>query len=169
MRGTVADMLSPVPATPDDIDAIHALRRSLEDWMAANGTVQWPQGSLPHERIARQVAAGEWYVVRDAAGLVGTLRLLWTDPDFWGADQTPAVYVHGLMVDRRHTGEGVGTALLDWARQRGVDAGVDMLRLDCRTTNPVLYDYYGAYGLTVVGQKDFADFSCALLEVSLDG
>ncbi|MEZ0447230.1 GNAT family N-acetyltransferase [Cellulomonas sp. ICMP 17802] len=158
----------PVLATPRDVDAIHALRRALEDWMAATGTVQWPRGSLPRERIAAQVAAGQWHVVRDDAGvLVGTVRLLWSDPDFWGDDDTPAVYVHGLMVDRRHTGAGVGRALLDWAVARGRDAGVPLFRLDCRTTNPVLRTYYEAYGFTAVGQRDFADFSCTLLELDL--
>lgn len=158
----------PRPATAADVDDIHALRRSLEDWMAAHGTVQWPQGSLPRERVAAQVDAGEWHVVRDEAiGLVGTVRLLWSDPDFWGDDPTPAVYVHGLMVDRRAAGHGLGTALLDWAAARGRDAGVGLFRLDCRTTNPVLRTYYEGYGFRAVGQQDFADFSCTLLERSL--
>jgi GNAT superfamily N-acetyltransferase len=158
----------PELAAPADIDAIHALRRSLEDWMAAHGTVQWPQGSLPRERIAAQVGAGEWHVVRDDdLGLAGTIRLLWTDPDFWGDDATPAVYAHGLMVDRRAAGRGLGTALLDWAAAQGRAAGVEVFRLDCRTTNPVLREYYEAHGFRAVGQVDFADFSCTLLELSL--
>ncbi|WP_421743329.1 GNAT family N-acetyltransferase [Cellulomonas sp.] len=158
----------PVRAVPADVDAIHALRRSLEDWMAAHGTVQWPPGSLPRERVAAQVDAGEWHVVRDdELGIVGTLRLLWTDPDFWGDDRTPAVYVHGLMVDRRAAGRGLGAALLDWAAAQGRDAGVEVLRLDCRTTNPVLREYYESSGFRAVGQVDFADFSCTLLEASL--
>ncbi|WP_315094837.1 GNAT family N-acetyltransferase [uncultured Cellulomonas sp.] len=160
--------VSPRPASAADVDAIHALRRSLEDWMAATGTVQWPRGSLPRERIAAQVAAGEWHVVADDdLDVLATVRLLWSDPDFWGADRTPAVYVHGLMVDRRAAGRGLGSALLDWAAQRGRDAGVEVLRLDCRTTNPVLRRYYEAYGFRAVGQVEFATFSCTLLELSL--
>ncbi|WP_426593196.1 GNAT family N-acetyltransferase [Cellulomonas sp. McL0617] len=159
--------LHPDLATVDDVSSIHALRRSLEDWMAARGTVQWRRGSLPVERITAQVEAGDWHVVRDDVGLVGTVRLLWSDPDFWGDDRTPAVYVHGLMVDRRRTGDGVGTGLLDWAARQGRDAGVDVFRLDCRTTNPVLLAYYEAYGFTVAGQRDFVDFSCTLLQLDL--
>ena len=161
--------VSPVPATPADVDAIHALRRSLEDWMAAHGTIQWPQGSLQRERIVTQVDSGEWHVLRDDDGLLATVRLLWSDPDFWGDDRTPAVYVHGLMVDRRAAGRGLGGALLDWAAAQGREAGVDLFRLDCRTTNPVLRGYYEAYGFRAVGQRDFADFSCTLLELDLAG
>ncbi len=160
--------VSPVPATPADVDDVHALRRSLEDWMAQHGTVQWPAGSLPRERIAAQVDDDQWHVVRDEDGtLVATVRLLWTDPDFWGDDDTPAVYVHGLMVDRRAAGRGLGGALLDWAAARGRAAGVPLFRLDCRTTNPVLRRYYEAYGFRAVGRRDFADFSCTLLELDL--
>ena len=71
------------------------------------------------------------------------------------------------MVDRGRAGRGVGSALLDWARQRGVDAGVEKFRLDCRTTNPTLRTYYESYGFRVVGRRDFADFSCTLLELDL--
>jgi ribosomal protein S18 acetylase RimI-like enzyme len=165
--GRRVTICAPRLATPDDVDEIHALRRSLEDWMARRGTIQWPPGSLPRERIAAQVDAGEWHLVADAAGIVGTIRLLWSDPDFWGSDALPAVYVHGLMVDRRATGRGIGTALLDWAADRGRAAGVGRFRLDCRTTNPVLRAYYEAYGFTAVGRRDFADFSCTLLELAL--
>jgi len=75
--------------------------------------------------------------------------------------------VHGLMVDRRAAGRGLGTSLLDWAAERGREAGVPAFRLDCRTTNPVLREYYESYGFRAVGQVDFADFSCTLLELSL--
>ena len=158
------------PATANDIDAIHALRRSLEDWMAARGTVQWPQGSLPRERVAAQVDAGQWHVLPDDdLGVAATVRLLWSDPDFWGDDDTPAVYVHGLMVDRRAAGRGLGTALLDWAAARGRESGVELFRLDCRTTNPALRTYYEGYGVRAVGQVDFDDFSCTLLELRVGG
>lgn len=136
--------------------------------MAARGLTQWPVGSLPRERIAAQVDAGEWQLVHDGEGLAATVRLLWSDPDFWGADETPAVYVHGLMVARRRSGDGLGRELLDWAADQGRQAGVDLFRLDCRTTNPALRAYYEAYGFTAVGRRDFADFSCTLLELRLE-
>lgn len=165
MSGTVA----PEPAHASDLDAIVALRGSLEDWMVETGLVQWPRGSLPRERVAAQLAGGEWWVVRDPeVGVAGSLRLLRTDPDFWGDDATPAVYVHGLMVDRRRAGTGLGRALLDWAQGQARAAGVDLLRLDCRTSNPALRAYYEGYGFTAVGVREFATFSATLLQMPVD-
>lgn len=158
-----AGELAPLPATPGDVDEIHALRRSLEDWMAGR-VEQWPRGSLPRERIAEQVDAGEWWVVRDGTGLAATVRLVGTDPFFWGDDPTPALYVHGLMVDRRLTGHGVGRALLEWATGRARAAGVGLVRLDCRASNPALRAYYEARGFAVVGRADFVGWSNWLLE-----
>ena len=59
-------------------------------------------------RRARSTPASGTSCATSELGLVGTVRLLWTDPDFWGDDHTPAVYVHGLMVDRRAAGHGLG-------------------------------------------------------------
>ena len=160
--------MGPRPATASDVDAIHALRRSLEDWMSVHGLVQWPRGSLPRERVAAQVEAGEWHVVdHPALGIGATVRLLWSDPDFWGPDASPAVYAHGLMVDRRLTGSGLGAGLLDWVAAQGRAAHVPTFRLDCRTTNPALRAYYERYGFRVVGRRDFDDFSCWLFELDL--
>ncbi|MFS0703151.1 N-acetyltransferase family protein [Cellulomonas sp. 179-A 9B4 NHS] len=158
------------PARADDVDAILALRAALEDWMEHAGVVQWPRGSLPRAAVEAQLAAGEWHVVRGGPGeVVGTLRLLWSDPDFWGEDTTPAVYVHGLMTARSRVGTGLGGALLDWAAARGRAAGVGLLRLDCRTTNPALRAIYEAHGFTAVGQRDFPTFSVTLLQKPLAG
>ncbi|WP_304516301.1 N-acetyltransferase [Cellulomonas sp. JH27-2] len=151
-------------AAAEDVEALFALRRSLEDWMVKRGLVQWPVGSLPRERVAEQVASGQVRVVRDDDGIVASLRLMWSDPDFWGDDATPAVYVHGLMVDRRATGSGLGRRLLDWAREQGKAAGVGLQRLDCRTTNPSLRAYYESLGFVAVGRQVFPTFEVTLLE-----
>ncbi|AEE44921.1 GNAT family N-acetyltransferase [Cellulomonas fimi] len=156
---------SPVPAGPQHVDAIHALRRSLEDRMAAAGVVQWPQGSMPRERVEAQVADGQWWVVPDPEiEVAGTVRLLWSDPEYWGDDPTPAAYVHGLMVDRRRAGSGLGGDLLAWAAARGRDAGATLLRLDCRESNPALRRYYEGQGFRAVGRRDLGSHANTLLE-----
>ncbi|WP_245530268.1 GNAT family N-acetyltransferase [Cellulomonas flavigena] len=154
----------PEHATPDDVPAIHALRRSLEEWMAARGIDQWPVGSVPLERIAAQVAAGDWWVVRDDAGVRGSLRVIPSDPEYWGDDDTPALYVHGLMVARRATGTGLGRALVEWAGQRARDAGATWLRLDHRASNPHLDDLYRSWGFEAVDVTGRPGFEVVLMQ-----
>ncbi len=156
--------IHPEQATPADAPAIHALRRSLEDWMAGRGIDQWPVGSVPLERIAGQVAAGQWWVARDADGLRGTVRVIDDDPEYWGEDDTPALYVHGLMVARRATGTGLGRALVEWAAARARTAGVTWLRLDHRASNPHLDDVYRSWGFDPVGESDRPGFTVVLMQ-----
>ena len=152
----------PQQATPADAPAIHELRRSLEEWMAARGIDQWPVGSVPLERVAAQVAAGDWWLVRDDEGVRGTVRVITPDPEYWGDDDTPALYVHGLMVARRATGTGLGRALVEWAGERARAAGVTWLRLDHRASNPLLDDLYRSWGFEAVAVTDRPGFEVVL-------
>ncbi len=58
--------------------------------------------------ISGQVTDGEWYVTRDGSSVAGVLRLLWQDEEIWGPQPAVAAYVHGLVIDRRHAGTGLG-------------------------------------------------------------
>lgn len=157
--------IAPVLATPDDVAPIRALRRSLEEWMASRGVDQWPVGSgAPAERVAAQVERGEWWVVRDDEGVVASVRLVRSDPEYWGDDDAPALYVHGLMVDRRASGSGLGRALVEWAFARAQDAGATWLRLDHRASNPHLADVYRSFGFEPVAETDRPGFLVVLMQ-----
>lgn len=157
---------SVVPATADDVDEIMRLRREAEDWLEAAGIAQWGRGEVTPPDVRRQVAAAEWHVVHDGDHLAGGLRLLWSDEPVWQAEDAPAAYVHGLMVDRRCAGQRLGGALLAWAGDQGRRAGLDLLRLDCVESNHALRRYYRAHGFLEVGRRDFDGpwFSAVLLE-----
>jgi len=154
----------PQQAGPADAAAVHALRRSLEDWMAARGIDQWPVGSMPLERVEAQVARGEWWVVRDDEGVVASVRVVTSDPEYWGDDDAPALYVHGLMVDRRASGSGLGRALVEWADARARDAGASWLRLDHRSSNQHLDDVYRSWGFEPVAVTDRPGFEVVLMQ-----
>ncbi len=152
-------------AVPRDSEQIFALRRSAEEWLAAQGTKQWIAGEVSPGEVARQVDAGEWHVLRDGDDLAGALRLLWSDEQVWQHENRFAAYVHGLMVNRTHAGHGVGAGLLRWAADQGRNAGADELRLDCNENNSRLRDYYAGQGFHEAGRRDFDDvwFSVVLL------
>ncbi|SDQ94850.1 GNAT family N-acetyltransferase [Actinopolyspora saharensis] len=156
-------------ATPDQVTSIHRLRRHLEEWLHARGIRQWPRGEVSGEEVAAQVDRGEWRCAHlPDIGLAAAMRVLWSDPDFWGADATPAVYVHGLMVDCRAAGAGLGKFMLDSAAEIGRAAGVELFRLDCVESNHVLRAFYSGQGFREVGRRDFGNlFSVTLFERAL--
>jgi GNAT superfamily N-acetyltransferase len=144
-----------VDALLTDAEEILRMRRKAEDWLAARGIEQWRPGAVGPAAIADQLQRGEWHVVRRASGLCAGLRLLWSDPSLWQGDDRFAAYVHGMMIDRIHAGQGLGTGLLRWADEQALAASAPFVRLDCVESNERLRAYYEAQEFTVVGRRDF--------------
>lgn len=145
---------SPSPATAEDAADILDLRNRLSDWMHDRGISQWRRGDVSEERIRHQAEAAQWWIIRsEAEDLIAAVRTLNEDPQIWDLVDRRAIYVHGLMVDRRYAGQGLGRGLLAWAAGHGRRQAAVLLRLDCVATNLDLCDYYLKQGFTRVGTK----------------
>ncbi|MFC0672435.1 GNAT family N-acetyltransferase [Brachybacterium hainanense] len=148
-----------------DVPRLAEMRRSRECWMRDRGIDQWEIGSLAATMIAEQVARGEWFRLHGPSeDLLAAARLLEADPEFWGADIGPALYVHALMVDVSAAGRGLGRRVLELAAKEAAARELSMLRLDCA---PHLLPYYAAQGFVQVGVKEFPQFITVLLEQEL--
>lgn len=145
------------PAVPSDAGRLLALREAAASWLVDRGIRQWEPGEVGVEQVRAQAEAGEWFVHRPDDEIHGALRLLWSDPEVWGERTNDAAYIHGLVIDRRFAGDGLGGRLLDWAEQRARDAGRSVVRLDCVETNLRLRRYYRDRGFAEVGRRDFGD------------
>ncbi|MBT0565592.1 GNAT family N-acetyltransferase [Williamsia sp. CHRR-6] len=153
-------MSEPVPLPPlrpaqvGDAEAIADLRDDLARWLIDSGVHQWQPGEVTVAEIAAGVGDGQWHVATIDHEVVACVKLSWSDPDFWGADNAPAGYIHGLMVHRDHAGSGWGRQIIDWCADRARDAGHDRLRLDTAAHNTTMVDYYRARGFDVVREAD---------------
>ncbi|MFD3507993.1 GNAT family N-acetyltransferase [Nocardia sp. NPDC058666] len=161
-------MLDVVRATKSDAAEVVAMRHAAEDWLATSGVEQWGRREIPEPVFHRQIDAGEFFVARTSGRpqIVGTLRLLWTDPFVWQDRDTFAGYVHSLVIDRAHAGTGLGLRLLDWAANTARRQGAPLLRLDCVEGNQALCEYYRRAGFDQVGRRDLGPqwHSVALFE-----
>lgn len=145
---------------PADAAALWALRREREDWFARKGIVQWPLGSLPLAEIEVQLAEGQWWCVRGGEGIDASVRLMVTDEEFWGADPTPALYLHTLMVALRAGGTGLPAMLLAHAESIARRSGAIELRLDCVEH---LRPFYERHGFAHVRPRVFPEFTTQLM------
>jgi GNAT superfamily N-acetyltransferase len=112
--------------------------------------------------VRRGIKGGLTWMVEDHRGsLVGTVtyrgkgnRKLWTRREL----REPAVYVSRLIVAREHAGEHIGSALLDWAGQRGREQwDAASTRVDVWTTNEGLHAYYLRNGFSHLRTREFKD------------
>jgi len=145
------------------------MRHAAEDWLAKKGIDQWRPREVPLATVREQIDRGEFVVARypSSGVVVAAMRLMWSDPAIWRHDDAFAGYVHGLVIDRAHAGQGLGRHLLDWAARETKMTGASKLRLDCAETNLALRNYYRRCGFREVGRRDLNRFSVTLFERTL--
>ncbi|MFD0363586.1 GNAT family N-acetyltransferase [Nocardia sp. GCM10030253] len=140
-----------VVATPADAVDIAQLRDRLAEWMVGNGIAQWLPGEYPAAVVAEEATRGEWFIWRESlTELTAAVRIVWRDPDFWGADDAEAGYIHGLMVAPEYRGRDLGSRIIQFCADYTLARGVTVQRLDAAADNPVLRKYYGAQGFIEV-------------------
>lgn len=142
------------PATDADLPAYLRIRDAAAEQMVANGIVQWQPGELTVPMLLDWLGDGQLYAARLDGQLVGGLMLMWAD-FFWDGRDGDAGYTHGLLIDRRYKGEGLGQELLAFAERTIEASGRSLSRLDTVTSNSALRSYYRAAGYTEVGERVF--------------
>jgi len=142
------------PALLGDADELLALREAAAQWLVERGIRQWLTGEVDVRTVREQIDAGEWFLHRRNGVVSVALRFLWADPLFWGEQPDDAAYVHGLVIDRRHVGEGLGAAALGWAEETARTAGRTYLRLDHAAENERLARYYRELGFIARGRRE---------------
>jgi len=131
-----------------DAAIVEAMLVEASRWVDALGEVMWDTGELAPERIATETAAGQFYLAIADGELAGAIRFQLEDTLFWPdlpPDHTSA-FVHRLVVRRRYKGQGISTALLQWALDHARALGRSHLRLDCDKSRPKLMALYEGFG-----------------------
>jgi GNAT superfamily N-acetyltransferase len=135
-------------AQPPEAGLVAAVLREAARWVDALGEVMWDTGELAPERIANEVAAGQFYLALADGDPAGIIRFQLEDTLFWPdlPDGHTSAFVHRLAVSRRYKGQGVSSALLRWAVDHARALGRSDLRLDCDKSRPKLMALYEGFG-----------------------
>jgi GNAT superfamily N-acetyltransferase len=137
-------------AAVDDVETIIGMVDEAAAWLGTKGTDQWaapwPNRTARDGRILRGIRTGRTWIVKEQDEPVATITCrqhgnhkLWNSKE----QGDPAVYVSRLIVSRKHKGDQIGAALIDWAGFQAVKAwGAQWIRIDVWTTNIALHNYY---------------------------
>ena len=152
-----------------DTAAIEEMLREAAEWVDALGVVMWEAGELVPERVAREVAAGQFVVAELHGEAAGALRFQTEDLQFWpDIPQHDSAFVHRLVVKRQFKGQGISTALLRWAVDRARTLGKQYLRLDCDEGRPKLRALYERFGFRVHSFRQVGSYYVARYEYALN-
>ena len=135
-------------ASPADASVVEEILVEAATWVDALGVVMWEEGELAPARIEAECAAGQFVIAYVGDDPAGVIRFQLEDLLFWPdlLPQSESAFVHRLAVRRRYKGQGVSTALLQWAVERARALGRRHLRLDCDESRPKLRALYEGFG-----------------------
>ena len=152
-----------------DTAAIRDMLHEAARWVDALGVVMWEANELVDERIASEVAGGQFVIAEIGGTAAGALRFQTEDRLFWpDIRQEDSAFVHRLVVRRAFKGRGVSTALLQWAADRASALGKRYLRLDCDESRPKLRMLYERFGFRVHSFRQVGPYYVARYEYALN-
>ena len=156
-------------ATADDTHALVDILTEALQWVERlDGTIMWVEGEL-EEGLVRAEAEAGMFVVAEAEGrIIGAVRFQLEDQLFWpDIDGSDSAFVHRLAVRRSHAGQGVSTALLQWAVDRARTLGKRYLRLDCDADRPRLRTLYERFGFRLHSYRQVGAYFVSRYELQI--
>jgi len=156
-------------ATADDTRALVDILTEALQWVERlDGTIMWVEGEL-EEGLVRAEAEAGMFVVAEAEGrIIGAVRFQLEDQLFWpDIDGSDSAFVHRLAVRRSHAGQGVSTALLQWAVDRARTLGKRYLRLDCDADRPRLRTLYERFGFRLHSYRQVGAYFVSRYELQI--
>ena len=151
-----------------DAPAIEALLLEAARWVDALGMVMWEEHELAPDAIAAEVAAGQFFIAECDGVVAGAIRFQLEDSLFWpDIPQHDSAFVHRLVAGRAHQGQGVSTALLQWAVAHARGLGRRYLRLDCDAHRDRLRVFYERVGFRLHSYRQVGPYYVARYEYPL--
>jgi GNAT superfamily N-acetyltransferase len=144
------DSVAVVQATLAEVDDVFSILNEAAQWLWDRGIPQWQPGSIKREKYVQLAESGALWLARQNSEIVGTVTLLWSDPEIWGPDDGKAGYIHKLAVKRAVAGQGVSTLLLRTIESQIRAAHRSLARLDCWAGNNMLRRFYSNQGYTLL-------------------
>lgn len=156
-------------ATSADADAIVETLAEAARWVEElDGTIMWVEGELEQGRVRAEADAALFVVGEVDGRVVGAIRFQLEDRLFWpDLDAADSAFVHRLAVRRAFAGQGISTALLEWAVDRARTLGKRYLRLDCDADRSRLRALYERFGFRLHSYRHVGSYYVSRYELQI--
>lgn len=132
----------------EDLDTYFAFARVAQAWLHARGLGQYIPAA--HDEYAgamrTRTQAGTLYAVSEVDEVIGFFFLDEAPSQWWQGNETPALYLAGMVLAEQARGRGLGTQVLQWCQAETRRRKRTHLRLDCHADNAWLRRYYESHG-----------------------
>ena len=157
------------PATFADADVIVETLSEAAKWVEElDGTIMWVEGELEEERVKAEADAGMFVLAEMDGRAAGAMRFQLEDRLFWpDLDVADSAFVHRLAVRRTFAGQGISTALLEWAINRARTLDKRFLRLDCDAERTRLRAFYERFGFRLHSYRQVGSYYVSRYELQI--
>jgi GNAT superfamily N-acetyltransferase len=142
------------PGRDGDFPMLLGLFDAAVEWLVARGsagqwgTEPWSGDPRRQDRVRGMVEGGGLFVAEVDGEPAGAL-VLGDRPPYAPPVDEPEVYIELLLTSRAHKGQGLGSALIEFARAQARRRDVRLLRVDCWSGGDgKLVAYYRGRGFT---------------------
>ena len=147
-----------IQITSTDLNEVLSLFKSSAEKIAKKGIDHWQYWKNPPIEKVNWVKEGifnnEFFFIKNIKDeVIGMVRVLDKDLQYWGENTDKARYIHSLVVIEKYDGQGIGSMVIKKIEDNAHDNNFDFIRLDCDSKNPKLCEYYIRQGFIKVGQK----------------
>ena len=156
-------------ATVADIPVIESILLDAVRWMDATGQHQWEEANVRWEKLSQYYNIHDFYLACDGDTPAACMALIDYDPHFWpNIPKGESLFLHKVAVLRTHAGKGYVWELVDFAKGKASDMGIQSLRLDCHLRRYKVRAVYEKLGFACVeetvlfGQYETALYICNL-------
>lgn len=145
--------------TPNDLDKVLHLFKTAAEKIAEKNIDHWQYWKNPPIEKVNWVKEGilnnEFFFLKSTKDeIIGMVRILEKDLNYWGEMNDKAKYVHSLVVIDKYNGLGIGSSVLQKIEAKAKGDHCSYLRLDCDSKNSKLCAYYTNQGFEKVGEKE---------------
>lgn len=134
-----------------DIPVIEDILLDALNWLDSTGKHMWIKERNTWEFLSAQFAAEEFCIAYLENKPVGCMALIDYDPLIWkDIKRGKSLFIHRLAVKRIAAGQGVLTALIDYAKTQAIERNINAVRLDCWQDRAKLRAIYEREGFVCV-------------------
>jgi ribosomal protein S18 acetylase RimI-like enzyme len=135
------------------------------------GINQWQHWINPTSEYVNRVQKGfddkVYFFVEKSGELAGMFRLMDSDEEYWGTQKESAIYLHSFLTKPAFKGQDIGSRVLKSVEITIREKGIKYFRLDCKSDNEALCQYYIRQGFEPVRLKTMPHYTVQLLEKKL--
>ena len=135
--------------TPNDLNFIYWLYEEAIKYQKKNNYFGWQE--MDREYLQEEIEGKLHFKIVQNSTIICAFSVAFSDPLIWREmDKGESIYLHRIVVNPNFKGQKQFAKVLRWTIDYSVANGLDSIRMDTWTANPLIIDFYKKYGFKFI-------------------